>query len=287
MSSSRRGRLRAQRFPLADDNNAIYGAGFRWQPTERTRSTPSWEHRFFGASYNVTFDHRTPLSVWSADASRNITSYPQQLASLGGGVDVAASLNDAAVGRDSRPAQRAALVDQLHPRPRPAACPDRPGQRSTPQQITLQESLGATVGLLGARNTVFLDAYRLRSEPITGSGDSAPRHPATSLNEQHAERRQRRSGAPAHAAARAHGHRGRIANRWPTTSSPGSTNQGSIRASLITAAVAVARRCTRGVRYQVLRSDLEPTEDYNEAAVFVGVNHIVSLIATCTKPSTG
>src|SRR5256885_8084943 len=35
------------------------------------------EHRFFGPSYNVAVENRTPLSVWSLTASRTITTYPR------------------------------------------------------------------------------------------------------------------------------------------------------------------------------------------------------------------
>jgi hypothetical protein len=50
---------------------------------EQTTFT-NYERRFFGASYRSA-EHRTPLSVWSLNASRNITSYPQELASLPAG----------------------------------------------------------------------------------------------------------------------------------------------------------------------------------------------------------
>ena len=58
------------------ESGVTYGVGGTWHPTDRTNVDAKWEHRFFGASYNVLFDHRTPLSVWSLRASRDITNYP-------------------------------------------------------------------------------------------------------------------------------------------------------------------------------------------------------------------
>ena len=57
----------------------------------RTNLDAWWEHRFFGSSYSVDFTHRMPTSVWSVNASRNITSYPQSLATLPPGFDVGIS----------------------------------------------------------------------------------------------------------------------------------------------------------------------------------------------------
>ena len=49
-------------YPFSDYRGAIYGAGLRWEPDQRTNIVGNWEHRFFGSSYLFTLDHRTPLS---------------------------------------------------------------------------------------------------------------------------------------------------------------------------------------------------------------------------------
>ena len=54
-----------ERYPLTHFSGVIYGIGGKWRPTERTSVDADWEHRFFGASYHVNFDHRTPLTLWS------------------------------------------------------------------------------------------------------------------------------------------------------------------------------------------------------------------------------
>ncbi len=42
------------------------------------------------------------------------------------------------------------------------------------EQITLNRNISATVGLVGARNSLFLTMYQTRSQPISGSGSILP-----------------------------------------------------------------------------------------------------------------
>ncbi len=102
-------------YPLSSSDNGIYGVGFEWHPTPRTDVVGTWEHRFFGGAYLFTFDHRTPLSVWKVHISRNITSYPQQLASLPAGGDVAVAAQHAVP--DDDPGSDPATADgrPVHP----------------------------------------------------------------------------------------------------------------------------------------------------------------------------
>ncbi|HSU43766.1 MAG TPA: TIGR03016 family PEP-CTERM system-associated outer membrane protein [Casimicrobiaceae bacterium] len=154
-------------YGLFGSSGVIYGAGFKWRPTSRSNMDATWEHRFFGSSYHVLVDHRTPLSVWSFLASRDITTYPQQLASLAAGVDVDALLNGLFASRVADPTQRQTLIDQLiRDRGLPTALSGPLALFS--EQVTLQETLQTTAGLLGARNSIFVTAYRTRTEPVTG-----------------------------------------------------------------------------------------------------------------------
>jgi uncharacterized protein (PEP-CTERM system associated) len=155
-------------FALTQERGVTYGIGGVWHPTDRTNIDASWEHRFFGSAYHVIFDHHTPLSVWSISASRDITNYPAQLASLPGGGNVAGLLDSLLLSRVPDPVQRQLLVDQII------------RQRGLPtllqgpvtlfaQQITLVESLVATFGILGARNSVLFTVFRTRNEPVPGT----------------------------------------------------------------------------------------------------------------------
>ncbi len=160
-------------YTLSHSNGPIYGLGATWHPTDRTSIEAFWEHRFFGGSYLFNFNHRTPLSVWTVNASRNITSYPQQVGTLPTGVDIPSYLNQLFLSTLPDPAQRQAAVDQLiNNRGLPTTL-SSPVNLYT-QQITLQEQANATVGLLGARNTIFLSAYYLKQQPITAAGNDVP-----------------------------------------------------------------------------------------------------------------
>jgi len=251
---------------LESEDNTIYGAGITWRPTERSNVEANWEHRFFGASYNVAVENRTPLSVWSFVASRNITTYPQQLAALPGGVDVANALNQLFLSRVPDQTARQALVNQLIlDRGLPAFLSS--GVNIYSQQVTLQESLIATAGLLGARNSVFFSVYRLRQEPISGSGIVLPGLLGGIQNNT-------QYGANviwSHSLTPLMTLTSSIdGSRTVDNTQPGTTKQASIRAA-ITSRIAAFTDIYGGIRYQISRSNL--FSDYDEAAVFVGVNH--------------
>jgi uncharacterized protein (PEP-CTERM system associated) len=153
------------RFFQTRASGATYAAGIHWRPNDRTNLNANWEHRFFGSSYDASFDHTTRLSTWSIHASRGITNYPQQLGTLPPGADISGLLNALFSNRFQDPIQRQTLVDQL--------IRDRglPSVLSGPvplltQQVTLVEAETATMGLLGARNSVFFTVFRSRSQPV-------------------------------------------------------------------------------------------------------------------------
>ena len=150
------------------ERGVTYGVGGTWHPTDRTNVQAKWEHRFFGASYNVVFDHRTPLSVWSLRASRDITNYPAELAALPGGANVAGFLNSLLLSKVPDPTQRQSLVDQII---RARGLPETLTGPVTllTRQVTLVEQATATFGILGARNSILFNLYHIRQEPIEGS----------------------------------------------------------------------------------------------------------------------
>jgi uncharacterized protein (PEP-CTERM system associated) len=246
--------------------NVIYGAGVRWRPTERSSVIASWEHRFFGASYNLVLANRTPLSVWGLVASRNITTYPQQLAALAGGTNVALVLDQIFASRVPDPVARQNLVNQfISDRGLPPLLGS--GVTLYSQQVTLQENLTATAGILGARNSVFFSAYRLRQEPIAGSGIALPA-PFTAFNNN------TQTGANVswtHTLTPLVTFTGSLeASRTVENDQPGVTRFSAIRAGLISP-VAPMTSMYGGIRYQVSRSTI--STDYEELAVFVGINH--------------
>ncbi len=50
-----------------------YGVGFEWRPTERTLISAQADDRYFGTGYNVVFQHRTPHTVWTLRAGRDVS----------------------------------------------------------------------------------------------------------------------------------------------------------------------------------------------------------------------
>ena len=250
---------------LENKNDPIYGLGIRWRPTERSNAEATWEHRFFGASYNVTFENRTPLSVWNVVASRNITTYPQQLASLPPGIDVATALNQIFLARIPDAAQRQTVVNQLI---LDRGLPSFLGSSINiyTQQVTLQESLVATAGILGARSNLFFTAYRLQQQPITGSGNPTPDLAGFVNNTQVGA-----NVAWSHSLTPLVTLTASVeAARTVDNMGPGVNRTGAIRAGMASP-LAPFTTLYGGIRYQISRSNV--SFDYDEAAIFVGLSH--------------
>ncbi len=258
------------RYPLSDSSGFVYGVGIEWQPTERTKVVANWEHRFFGSSYLFTVDHRTPLSVWSFNASRLISSYPQQLGTLAAGPNVAAMLDQLFVSRIPDPTQRQQAVTAVIDNRR------LPSELSSPvnlytQQLTLNQNLSATMGLLGARNNLFVTLFRYETQPISGSGLILPpsiyfggnnntqyganavwSHSLTPLTTLNFTVNALRTEANADL--------------------PGVTDQGLARLA-ITSRLSPNASVSAGARYQTLNSSFPGVTDYNESAVFAGISY--------------
>lgn len=254
-------------YSLSSFRGYIYGVGIDWRPTERTSVVANWEHRFFGSSYLLSFDHRTPLSAWSVIASRNITSYPQQLASLPSG-NVQGILNQLFLSRIPDPTQRQDAIDAL------ILSQGLPTNLLSPvnlytQQILIAENLRATVGLVGVRNTLFLTLFYLRNEPITGSGNPLPPIFSNANND---TTQQGASLVWTHNLSPAAMLNLAVDATQSKLNAPltGTTNQGAIRL-FVTSPISASTTVFAGARYQISRSDV--VVDYNEAAIFAGLNH--------------
>ena len=254
-------------FPTDDSRNAIYGGAFEWHPTPRTNITGSLEHRFFGPGYQFSFDHRTPLSVWTVRISRNTSSYPQQLANLPAGADVSALLNGLFLTTIPDPALRQQAIDQfIRDRGLPSVLSSP--QNIYSQQVFLQESQTASVGLLGTRNTVVLTIFNIRSQPISASGDAL----TLPVNFGDNSRQTGISLLWSHKLTAAVALDATI-ERFRTVANPpleGTTNQTALRLA-VSMPLSAKTTVFGGARYQTLSSDV--ATNYNEAAVFIGLTH--------------
>jgi uncharacterized protein (PEP-CTERM system associated) len=161
------------RLPFADTEDTIYGVGFRWRPNERTSFAAQWEQRFFGNSYLVEFNHRGPLSVLALRASRNITTYPEQIALLVPGISVFALLNAQLSTRIPEPLDRVRFVQNfIQSRGLPPIVADP--LALFVQTTYIQEDARVSYGVLGIRNSVFFSAYRTKAEPVGGEVAAIP-----------------------------------------------------------------------------------------------------------------
>ncbi|HVF65847.1 MAG TPA: TIGR03016 family PEP-CTERM system-associated outer membrane protein, partial [Casimicrobiaceae bacterium] len=154
-------------------DGAVYGLTVQWRPTPRTRLDGTWEHRFFGNAYHFAFDHRMRRTTFSVSASRDLTSYPQQLATLVAGGSSSELLDNLFRASVPDAAERARFVDAF------IASRGLPGTLAEPlalfsQQLTLQENLRASIALTGARNTVVMSIFRLENESLRQVEETLP-----------------------------------------------------------------------------------------------------------------
>ena len=254
-------------YPFSDFRGAIYGGGIEWRPTERTSVSANVEHRFFGTSYLLSIAHRTPLSVWSVAASRNITTYPQQLGTLTPGANVQGLLDQLLSSRIPDPAQRQQAVQDLIQQTGLPSTVSGPVNVYS-EEILLAENFNATAGLTGARNDLFLNVFRLRNEPITASGTALPSLlDANNNNTQLGANLTWTHRLTPMAALNLTAFVSRTTANAPLT---GRTNQGGALLQL-SSPLSAHTTATAGIRFQKLNSDI--VQSYTEAAVLAGLTY--------------
>ena len=259
-------------FQFTNSQDVIYGVGFVWRPSPVTRALGDWEHRYFGSSYRFVLEHTTPLSEWRLNASRNVTTYPQQIASLSSGVNVATFLNALFLPTLADATQRQQLVDQIiRERGLPSTL-SGPVSLYTNQTL-LQQSYSASVALVGARNTVLLSAYWVKNQPITATGIPLP--PLLSLGNDNTQ-----TGGTAVWTLRLTPNVNFVSSveALRTVDNGGgggilagsTTRQGAVRVG-ISSPITARTTVYAGARYQRLESDV--AQDYTESAGFVGLTY--------------
>lgn len=158
-------------YTLEQNSGPIYGAGLNWRPSPRTNLNAFWEHRFFGSSYTAAFDHRTRLTAWSLQGSRNVQTYFDPLALAPGSTSTI--LNSIFQARIPDPIKRQQAVDAFM---RQAGLPPALSSPVTlyANQISLVESISGSFALIGARNSLVFNAFWSDTKPLSGSGLSLP-----------------------------------------------------------------------------------------------------------------
>ena len=148
----------------------IYGGGLSWRPGPRTSADLEWERRFFGPSPRARLFHRTRLTAWTLDYSRDISNFPQELLRLRPG-NTAALLDAIFTARIPDPLQRQAAVERfLRASGTPAFLAN--SQAFYTQEIFLRDGLEAWMAIIGARNSTTFTAFASKSTRISDTPGS-------------------------------------------------------------------------------------------------------------------
>jgi len=255
-------------FVLTQERGVTYGVGGTWHPTDRTNADGRWEHRFFGSAYHFNFDHHTPLTVWSINASRDITNYPTQLANLPVGGNVPGLLNNLLLSKVPDAAQRQQLVDQIIRERGLPTLLQGPVILSA-EQITLVETETASFGILGARNSILFTLFRSRNQPVPGSDLAEVTDVLTTVTD-----------STQVGAGVVWTHQLASNTTWATNLSvsrakshqePRETSDQYLLSSTVSQALSAFTSVYGGARYQDSRSDI--AQGYREFAVFVGLSY--------------
>jgi len=253
---------------LTESSDVVYGVGGEWRPSERTNVRGSWQERFFGAEYLAAATHRNPFSAFNVNASRNISTYPQQLFAAPAGGDVAALVDAAFTTRILDPVQRAEAVQGF------LATSGLPATLQSPlnyyvQQVYLYEQQSGTFTLLGARNATAFTLYNRKQEVISGGTGAALPAPFGAV------RNNTQRGA-----ALSFTHRltpvtqmTATASRFQTIATSPFTGRSTTNSFLLSATRRLSAQTDgiTGVTYTDFDSNI--ANDYNVFTVFVGLGH--------------
>ena len=155
------GQERTDILALDAESTTTWGAQLEWTPSERTSLSANVEKRFFGNAHSLRFSHRSPNTAWAISDTRDIsTSTSQGNASFGSAYDLFfrqfASAEPDALRRDTL--VRAYLQNNgINPNAVVIG-------GFLASAATLQRMQSASVALVGARNTVTLQATASRTE---------------------------------------------------------------------------------------------------------------------------
>jgi uncharacterized protein (PEP-CTERM system associated) len=253
---------------LTQSSNVVYGGGGEWRPTERTEVKGNWQERFFGSSYLAQATHRNPFTAFNVNASRDISTYPQQLFAAPAGGDVAALVNAAFITRIPDPAQRAQAVQTF------LATSGLPATLTSPlnyyvQQVILYDQQSATFTLIGVRNSTAFTLYNRKQEVISGGTGAVLPVPFGQLNNN-----TQRGGSISYS------HQltpltnlNATATYYQTTSLAPFTSESSTRAFLLAAGTRLSPKTDGFAGLTYTDFDSNVANDYTQYSVYVGLNH--------------
>lgn len=152
--------------------SSVYGGGFDWKPSERTSLAGTWEERFYGASYNVAFNHRTRLTSWRAGFVRSATAFPSEALRLGSG-DVIGQIDSLLARSISDPFEREQAAQRLLQQ---LGAPVQSGSSQIfySPRITLIERADVSAGLIGSRNSLIFTVFNSTTESLFEAASGLP-----------------------------------------------------------------------------------------------------------------
>jgi uncharacterized protein (PEP-CTERM system associated) len=153
-------------------SGSIYGGGLTWTPTPRTLVSGFAEHRFFGTGYQATLSHRTRITSWRLRASRDTSTYRDQVFSVSAG-DTRELLDAVFSARIPDPIEREQAVEDFLISSALPATLDGPLTFYT-NRVYLSERVDATAGLFGVRNALTFTLFYRDNEPISELQDDDP-----------------------------------------------------------------------------------------------------------------
>jgi uncharacterized protein (PEP-CTERM system associated) len=153
------------RFPLFSADGSIAGINLRWRPVPATSIYAETEKRFFGNTWSMDLQYRTPIFAVNARASRDIETFQQELLSLPRRGTVAVLIDEVLIGRIPDPIQRAqAIQDLINRRALPSQIDQATAVYSERVQIVRNARVSAAI--IGARNSIVLTVFQDRTGDV-------------------------------------------------------------------------------------------------------------------------
>lgn len=155
--------------PTRTQTDSDVGARIRWTPLERSTLTAEARKRFFGTSYKLQWNHRSPFMGVVLGATREPYTAPNSMRLAG---DVAGQFDAIFRARGFDAAQRQLLVrDTLLAYGLPDSLTDPVNLYFNRAQLASTANVEVT--LLGRRTVAVLSAYKRRLEQLQRAGDPA------------------------------------------------------------------------------------------------------------------
>jgi uncharacterized protein (PEP-CTERM system associated) len=152
-------------YTFTDTSGPIYGANLTWRPSPLTSIDGYWESRFYGPSYQYSITNRQRRLATSIGGFRTISTYPQLLLQLQPTPSTTALLDFVLRSRFPDPIERMQQAQDLIARQGlPESLPR--GALIYNQSINILTGANAAWALIGARNTLALNLFYLKTESL-------------------------------------------------------------------------------------------------------------------------